>query len=300
MASATQVSTLERVRLLKTLPALRDLPHADLAVLAQQARERVYPRGSVVVAAQRRATVHLIVDGTLRVRRASADLGTRGPGEGLGLLELLARAPQGIQAIAESDLLALALDEESFFDVLEDNFSILYHLLGDVCRSRIEQLTKRAPDREPLSAHWHKSTTKDLDLADRVLFLRRLLPFAQGNVAALVDIARHLSERRARAGEALWGTGEKTAGSFLLIVSGEVSGTLPSGDRLSFATMTMPGSLEAMAALPRWFDATATTDVHALRMDSELLLDVFDDNEDMAIGYLSMIARQALEARDLG
>ena len=69
---------------------------------------------------------------------------------------------------------------------------------------------------------------------------------------------------------------------------------------MSFPSMTMPGALEAMASLPRWFDATATTDVHALRMDSELLLDVFDDNEDMAIGYLSMIARQALEGRDLG
>jgi CRP-like cAMP-binding protein len=54
------------------------------------------------------------------------------------------------------------------------------------------------------------------------------------------------------------------------------------------------GASEMMAELPRWYDATAETPVAALQGSTEALLDVFEDNYEMARDYLALWARAVL------
>jgi hypothetical protein len=82
-------------------------------------------------------------------------------------------------------------------DILSDDFSILYHLLGKLYRLRIEQLSSRTHDsRTSPSSPRQRTSDPGLDLSDRIIFLRHLLPFAQGRVTALADTARHLKRAR--------------------------------------------------------------------------------------------------------
>jgi CRP-like cAMP-binding protein len=62
------------------------------------------------------------------------------------------------------------------------------------------------------------------------------------------------------------------------------------------------GVLEAVAGEPRWFDAVAETPGVLLEDDVERLIDLFEDNTDVALDYLAWVSRTTLELieRELG
>lgn len=294
----SQVGVLERLHWLKAFASFKDIPPADLSALAQRASEHFFPGGSAIFSAgERVSAIHLIVEGRVRIQRGGVPLGTREAGEGLGLLALLARSEENTEAIAETATLTLGFTGETFLDILEDHVSVLHHLLQNVCRLRIEQLegTTHAITGAP-ETRSRATRTGELDLADRLLSLRRALPFAHGNIAALADLARHLKQVHFERGQVLWRLREEPAVVFLIPVAGQIAGRLASDDHLSFGPLTTPGMLECVAAIPRWFEASARTEVDALQLDGEHLLDVFDDNEEMAIEYLRLVAREALSS----
>ena len=58
------------------------------------------------------------------------------------------------------------------------------------------------------------------------------------------------------------------------------------------------GSLDAVAEVPRWFDAVTETPVVALQANLQYLIDVFEDNFAMAMDYLAVQARWLLQILD--
>jgi len=58
------------------------------------------------------------------------------------------------------------------------------------------------------------------------------------------------------------------------------------------------GSLDAVAEVPRWFNAVTETPVVALQANMQYLIDVFEDNFAMAMDYLGVQARWLLEIFD--
>src|SRR5439155_23954126 len=59
------------------------------------------------------------------------------------------------------------------------------------------------------------------------------------------------------------------------------------------------GAVESMAERPRWYTATTETKVTALQGSVEGLIDVFEDNFEMAMDYLAVMARAQMRLLEL-
>ena len=133
------VTPLERTLYLKSLEPLRGLPSEDLAQIAQDTEEKYYRRGDKLFRLGEPVTrVHIITDGSVTV--SSPDLGSvvLGEREPVGMLTLLSRNENGIDAVADTDVRTLMVKEQMLFDVLEDNFRILHNQILNLARRTLE------------------------------------------------------------------------------------------------------------------------------------------------------------------
>jgi CRP-like cAMP-binding protein len=293
-----RIGSFERILLLRRLEMLARLPTRELGVLAEAARERFFAKGERLLReGEPVPSVSIVVEGLVSTRRHGWALLPCGPGASFGGLSLLARDPNGIEAVAEADTLTLELDGDDLHEILEDHFAILHHLLQRVSGQLIDLLAPGhlddviPPDAPPPAA-------MNLDLVERILFLKQFHVFRRASVNALAELSRGLTEVAFPAGTVLWRTGEDPGG-LLLLLNGQVRGcrtdcaacfTLGPGSPL--------GALEAVAERPRWFDAVAESNVTALHGSVEGLFDVFEDNPGMGLDYLAAMAQGLALALD--
>lgn len=286
----------ERVLFLRKLDLLRDLPSSDLLLLAEFARERVFPRGEALLRrGEPVGALHFVIAGRVELRRGETPVGLAGPGSGVGGLGLLARDDEGIEALAAVDTLTLELEADAFFDVLEDRFSLFRHVLREVSRLSIVQMVTGGVRRGRAPAHVPVSVpSRRLDLVERLQLLRRMAPFTGSSINSLADLSRSLAEARYERGARLWSEGEPS-GAVLLVVDGVIEcASAGSGVHFHAVPGQALGSHESIASLPRWFDAVALTPLLALQGQSDELLDVFEDNFRMGVDFLSAVVRDLL------
>jgi CRP-like cAMP-binding protein len=246
---------------------------------------------------ERVGAVYFVREGTIACRRKGRLVGQLGPGDGVGGLVLFARDPEGLEATAEVDSRVLELDAEALLDVFEDRFVVFHHVLRGTCRQLVEMAvrSKIVPFQGVHLAEPPVVVSRDLDLVDRIFFLRSTLPFRRSSINALAELSRSTTQVRFDAGTTLWNAGDLSTSTYL-IIEGTVHGRIvQNGVEFDAGPGTPLGSSEAMAELPRWYDATATTPVVALLGSSEALLDVLEDNYQMARDYLAMWAKATLE-----
>jgi CRP-like cAMP-binding protein len=289
------VGAVARLLALRKLPMLATLPTEELAFVAERSREHLFPRGSALLReGEPIAALRFVVEGRVHMTRRGLRLGHANPGAAVGGLGMLAREDLGIGAIAEQDTLVLEFDADDVFEILEDRFAVLHHILremaGDVVR-----LAKRLPpgSRPPFPRMEGLLPPRDLDLVERILFLRQTAAFSRSSINALAELSRGLSEVSFDPGVTLWREGEASAGT-LLLLSGRVRCTSESGLAFEAGPGVPLGSIDAVAELPRWFHALTETRVVALHADREGLIDVFEDNTDMAFDYLAVLAKAML------
>ena len=108
------------VEVLQRVPFLKDFSANGLETLADIARERVLPAGTVLFEeGQPGDSLFLVCRGSLRlVQRdggAGRELATLGPGDHLGDLGLLARTVRLVTAVAATDCELLELTRRAFF-----------------------------------------------------------------------------------------------------------------------------------------------------------------------------------------
>jgi CRP-like cAMP-binding protein len=291
---------MERHLHLRTLPILRTLSPHDLGLIAEQARPRVFGPGEHLLRwGEPIGAVHIVVEGRILLQRGEQVLGHATTGAGVGGLGFLARDANGVDAVAETDVVALELDGDTLDEILEDNYSILQHFLRETSRGLVE-LWHEAP-RECLAAQVPmraQGFDGDLDLVERMLFLREGLPFIRSSASGLADLARNLVELHFAPGTVLWRRGEP-ARQVQMLVAGRVSCAAPIPD---FALPAEPGyplgGLDAVAGVPRWYDAVCEGPVVTLSGDVEILYDLFEDNAHVALAYLAQVARVHLGALD--
>lgn len=295
--TAQTASTVERILALRRLSILETLPPEQLAVVAEQTRERFFPKGAVLLReGEPIAAIYVVLDGKVHVARRGRLLGHAENGAAVGGLGVLAGESEGVSAMAETDTLALELDADAMVEIFEDHFAVLHNVLRRMCRDLVGLLT-RAPaalgegsvpafDPMPLAP-------RELDLVERILVLRRGSPFARSSINALAELSRGMAEVRYDPGTTLWEEGE-VSGSILLVVRG----TVACSARGMLAFKAGPGSplgaAESMAEIPRWYTPVTETEVVALHGMIEGLIDVFEDNFEMAMDYLAVIARWTL------
>jgi len=170
-----RVGNLERVLFLKTIPTLAKLPSAELAALAEHARELFFARGSALMRDGEpvRAVYH-VLDGSVRLRRHGRDLGLADRRTAVGALLLLARDEQGLSAVAESDAFTLGLDANSFLEVLEERFAIFHGVLRELSRDLVALMTRAPADARAgvPAAPLPRLPERDLDLVGRLQLLR--------------------------------------------------------------------------------------------------------------------------------
>jgi CRP-like cAMP-binding protein len=285
---------------LKRIPMLSGLPNAEIAVLADAAGERTFHRGAVVFReGEAVGSVHFVVRGTLATIRRGQRFGTVGPGGGVGGLALFARDPLGSQVVADEDTLTLELEADAVWEVLEDRFPILHHILRETSSRAIDLLVRfrldptagmpECPVRGPEMG--------EVDLVDRIFFLRRQTVFRRSSITALADLARAMAQVRFEPGVTLWREGEAAPGIFL-VGSGFLRATSSAGVSFRPGPGFPLGALEAVAERPRWYEVVTETPVMALQGNMGALVDVFEDNFEMAMDYLAVIAQSTLRVID--
>lgn len=287
----------ERILHLKQLPVIGTLPSGDLALVAERMRERFFQKGEWLLREGEPArAAFAVLDGNLHVSRQGAAIGhTRGGGI-VGGFAIIGRDPRGLSVRAEADSLVLELAADDVFDILEDNFGIMHHVLRDIARQLVG-IISRQPNpwaHIPINPDPGMKRARELDLVERIFFMRTATLFRRASINALAEMSRGMTEVRAEPGTTLWKAGDP-ATFVSLLVSGQVTCTTPGGVPQHLGPGSPLGSIEATAEQVRWYTAVARTQVTALNGSVDGLIDIFEDNFGMAMDYTALMARWLMD-----
>jgi hypothetical protein len=182
---------------------------------------------------------------------------------------------------------------------MEDEFSLFHHVLREVCLQMLAVVSRRpaALEQLPPVAPAPSRGLHDLDLVGRIMFLREADVFARASINALAELSRGMAEVRFDAGQTVWTVGEPS-GWVLIMLDGYLACTSATGFRFRLGPGTPPGGLEATAEAPRWYTAVAETPMLALHGRMEWVLDLFEDNFEMGMDYLAVLAQRLLEVME--
>ncbi len=245
--------SVERVLLLKRLPMVSTLSGPQLAFVADQIGERFFPKGSVLLReGEAPGALYFPVEGRIHLTSRGRVIGHAGPGLAVGPFHVLARDERGLGAVAETDTVALELSAETLFEIFDEQFAILHHVLREVSRQIVEHVV-RFPDSVFLlspSTEGPPTPPRELDLVERIFLLRKSPVFLNASVSALGQLARGLTEVRLPAGTRLWREGEAT-GWGSMIVSGSIRCTSSRGHDFVAGPGIALGALDAVAEVPR-------------------------------------------------
>lgn len=287
----------QRVLYLGSLPLFGSLPPAELALLAEYAHERRVPAGALLLGpGEVVGSFYVVVDGTLALVRHGRKLPAAGPREAVGVLGLLAGADEGIVARASTPCVLLEIEGDALRDVFEEHFAILDHVIGATAQLVIDARRQLAPAAgyPPVRAAVSGRAKRDLDLVERILFLRGTQPFGHASIRSLAELAKTATEVRIAPNEVIWRAGE-TSRDLYVIASGHVSCHAgPPVQSFGFGPGDVFGLLDALANAPRWYGVEADQETVALRIDVESLEDVLEDDVEMALEILSSLAGQAI------
>lgn len=286
----SEVIGARRVSTLLAFPGFARLGPVDAVALSALAEERLVPRGTALVRPGRVEQACFIVDGALRVT-ARGQTRLAGAREAVGVLELLAEDPDGLEAIAESDVRALSISRDAFMDFLADSFTAAQETLRALAR-RVVELARTGP-----IFTWPSSPaprmarpTGPLGYADKLLCVHGALRHAPRKLAATAELARITVERRYQPGELLWRAGD-SSDSGAIVVSGEIECT-PDGGAASFrfGPGVPVGGLEALARVPRWYHAVAASELVTLELLRDDMMDIFEDHMDLTVDLMKSMA----------
>jgi CRP-like cAMP-binding protein len=301
MGDPPRIRPVERMLFLKRIPWLAELAARDLAILGDNARERFWARGAAVLhAGELVGAVHLVVYGRVRLRRRGRELGCAAAGSAVGARLLLAEDAAGLDAVAERDTLTLALDRESFLDVLEERFAIFRGALRETCRELVALFLRNPADAAPTQGPTEPRLPlgRELDLVERIVLLRSRPPFEVCSINALAELSQRLEEVRLPQGTVLWRRGDRPD-RMMFVASGRVRCDPPGRDLSFHIGPGQPiGTLELLGEQPRFYDAVVEEPGTALEGEVEELLDLFEDNVDMGLVFLGHLARLAVEIQE--
>ena len=275
------------------------LSHEALAGIAQLTRaQRVAAGVELAREGEPFPFVYLIIEGQLELLREGKRVGLFGDGSGVGVMSALARDPIGFgcRTLKESTLLVLRLAD--LFEMMEDYFDLMHGALRNVAADAI-RWRRALPDggflpHTPIECV--ECGDGPLGLVQRIFHLRRTIGLERSYIDELAELARAAREQRIPRGTQLWSTGER-ADHLLIVVSGEVTGQTREGKLFRFGPGDILGNLDTIAGEPRWFDAHTQSDLVALTIDSESIVDVWEDHPDLAFAFLRMFSRLILDLR---
>jgi CRP-like cAMP-binding protein len=275
------------------------LSAGQLSVVAGEMRDRSFKAGSVLMReGEAPVAAYSLVRGRVRVSRRGHALGEVGPGAVVGIGGIISRDALGLGAVATTDVLALELDRETLVDIFEDFFPFLLEAIKESSRRHLDFIRRMRHVPDPLQAiDSEPFSFERLDFVERLLFLKMPGgPFERSSVDALAEVAQRTRYRSIEPGVTLWSEGER-AGEACLIVRGTIACSSSRDDgpvRFRAGRGIAIGALESIAGQPRWHDAVAETRAEVLEYQVDDLIDVFEDNVEMAMDFLAWVSSDAL------
>lgn len=291
---------LERVLLLRTFAPFADVEPEHLAAMAELAEERFFPAGAEIHPEGAPVRhVHYVLSGEVEIRRRGHVVRTLTGRSVVGGLAALAQVEDASQVVALTDVSTFTFSDEDQRDVFEDDFEILSRIMRGVAHAYLHARRAAgegagfAPDDENVPV-----PRDPLGLVDKLAILRRTSPYRHAKLEALADLARESPEVRFPAGEKLWSEGDQS-GFSLVMVAGVIQASTDDGKQsFRFSSGSIVGGLDSLAAMPRWYDAVAATDVVAIQVNYGVLLDLLEDHAEMAMDLLRVLASNTLALRE--
>ena len=283
------ISPLGRAFHLRRLSGLRDSPPANLAAIALLAHEHSFARGAVLhQSGERLERVHIVVEGRVHVRGGEHGDEVVGAERGIGMLSLLARDDNGLDAVADTDTQTLALRADDLFSAFEDDFGILYNQLRDLAAQTLH-VRRQTPDGAYLTGTAPGDVPAgNIDVVQKLLYMRSGM-FRNAPMDALITMAQRMRTRRFEPGTRLWKIGA-ASGFLYAILEGRVRCTTEDGRQFVCGPGYPLGHLESQCDAPRWYEAVADTAVTALQNDVDLFLDTLEQHSEMAIDFVAGMA----------
>jgi CRP-like cAMP-binding protein len=271
----------------------------QLSIVADQMRDRSFKAGAVLMReGEAPGAAYFLVRGRVRVSRRGQVIGDVGPGAAVGVGAIVSRDVFGLGAVAVTDVLTLELDREILVDFFEDHFPLLLDTIKETARRHLDRIRRleQVPDQLPV-IHPEPSLLDRLDFVERLLLLKMPEgPFEHSSVDALAEIAARTRHWSIEPRTTLWREGERS-GTACLIVNGSIRCSVSKDDgpvEFRAGRGIAIGALESIAGQRRWHDAVADTHVDILATDVSDLIDVFEDNVEMALDFLAWVSGAAL------
>ena len=152
----SRIPHLERVLILKNTRLFADTPENILSSVAPIMREVTFTEGQEIVAKGEVATcLYIIHTGEVGVYDQFQSLARLGKGNFFGELALLDAEPRSATVVALSDVSLLRIDQDDFYDLMDERGEVLRNIIRSLCqriRSQNEQL-KRLPVAPGADAH---------------------------------------------------------------------------------------------------------------------------------------------------
>jgi CRP-like cAMP-binding protein len=286
------VDVTERAIYLRSIPVAAMLSPALVHVIASQLRERRLPKDTCLMReGDDIASLLLLVDGSVRLVKGGRQIGTLAPPQTLGFLGIIGRSPAGYDAFAESDVHALELESDTIYELLEEQFQFMVATLRYAAERVLYEMQELPEDTLgiPFEKIPFQIGERPLDFVEKILLLRQIGVFRKTNLNALAALSQQMEEIRFAPGEVIWKPGDP-APFGLMVADGEATCHTEDGRRFVYGPGTAMGGVEGLAGKPRWYTATAQTRVVGLRGVTDELLDVIEDNYELGMDFVSMMA----------
>jgi CRP-like cAMP-binding protein len=139
----------------------------------------------------------------------------------------------------------------------------------------------------------HLIGDRELGIVERIFILRRSRAMSMANVNSIARVARRMQEVRVPTGTVLWRPGEPSDFNFF-VVKGKLELRYDGYKDGPWVQPVGPGYVigggESIVGHPRWNELVAIEPVVLLRGAREALLDMFEDDHEVAMRFLSMFA----------
>lgn len=282
----------ERLLRLRGVPIFRSMPTSALAPLAASMRSNTYEKGTVMLREDETPRAfHMLLTGAVTMRRHGNTIRTITAPGAVGFLSLLARSAGGTEAVTESRVETFELGIEAVDEMFEDHFAVLFETMQWVAdRLLQENLTSPPrPYQAPPEGYDALVGDDEIGIVERIFLIRQTLAFKHANVNSVARLARQMKEIRVPKGEHIWRAGDRSHGH-CIVMKGH--GQLRWGEDTvqEIGPTYIVGGVEAIAAKPRWNDFVVTEPVTALVGNREGLIDMFEDDLESALQFLSMMA----------
>lgn len=246
------------------------------------------------------ARLHWVLDGGVEMMRHGRAFARASAGDAVGAIVAWSGDARGLSATCTVTTHTLAFDANRVSTWIGGRSPLLEAALRAVSREAVALRRGLGPDAGFVSRSIVEQPFDPSSAVARMLLVRAATGgLMNTRIEAVADLASIASFVEISSGAVLWREGETPSDWALMIASGEIAGTArtPAQSFLHRCTEAV-GVLDALSGAPRWYTATVTRAVRALRFEREDLLSIIADHPELQIDLIRRMSASALAIWD--